>query len=132
MAKRWGPRRRAMTLKADQLLETEPQYRFSEISLRPTPHPWKRPHARAASSLSPSRRSSEIGIPASLREKEMVGGRRPDRVRGKAILDWIADEARRREIGRLFLESGVRNERAHHLFEHEGFHVVSVVMMRSL
>jgi GNAT superfamily N-acetyltransferase len=51
---------------------------------------------------------------------------------GKAILDWIVEEARRREIGRLFLESGVRNERAHHFFEQEGFHVVSVVMMRSL
>jgi GNAT superfamily N-acetyltransferase len=51
---------------------------------------------------------------------------------GKAIFDWIATEAKGRKINRLFLESGVRNERAHHLFEEEGFHIVSVVMMRTL
>jgi len=51
---------------------------------------------------------------------------------GKAVLDWIAAEARTRNIRRLFLESGVQNERAHHFFEHEGFQTVSVVMMRSL
>jgi|SRR6185437_8164419 GNAT superfamily N-acetyltransferase len=51
---------------------------------------------------------------------------------GKSILDWIAGEARTRNIRRLFLESGVRNERAHRFFEQDGFHVVSVVMMRSL
>jgi GNAT superfamily N-acetyltransferase len=51
---------------------------------------------------------------------------------GKAILDWIAAEARTRNISRLFLESGVHNEHAHHFFEREGFQTVSVVMMRSL
>jgi GNAT superfamily N-acetyltransferase len=51
---------------------------------------------------------------------------------GKAILDWIAAEARARDIRRLFLESGVGNERAHHFFEQEGFQTVSIVMMRSL
>lgn len=51
---------------------------------------------------------------------------------GKAILDWIADEAKARNIRRLFLESGVHNEHAHHFFEREGFRTVSIVMMRSL
>jgi GNAT superfamily N-acetyltransferase len=51
---------------------------------------------------------------------------------GKAIVDWIADEARSRKIGRLFLESGLTNERAHAFFEREGFHPTSVVMMRAL
>jgi len=43
-----------------------------------------------------------------------------------------AAEARLRDIRRLFLESGLQNERAHHFFEQEGFHAVSVIMMRSL
>lgn len=51
---------------------------------------------------------------------------------GKAVIDWIANEARARRIGRLFLESGLTNERAHAFFEREGFHPTSVVMMRSL
>src|ERR1041385_3739046 len=51
---------------------------------------------------------------------------------GKTILDWIAAEARLREIGRLFLESKVQQERTHHFFEREGFQVCSFVMLRSL
>jgi GNAT superfamily N-acetyltransferase len=51
---------------------------------------------------------------------------------GAAIIEWIATEARARRIGRLFLESGVCNDRAHHAFERAGFGVCSVVMMRSL
>ncbi len=51
---------------------------------------------------------------------------------GRAMLDWIAAEARARRIGRLFLESGIANERAHHFFEREGFRPTSVVMMREL
>ena len=51
---------------------------------------------------------------------------------GKAVLDWLADEARARGIRRLFLESGITNKRAHDFFEREGFHPTSVVMMKSL
>jgi GNAT superfamily N-acetyltransferase len=51
---------------------------------------------------------------------------------GKAMLDWIATEAQARGIRRLFLESGVDNERAHSFFEREGFRPTSVVMMREL
>ncbi|HEY4165661.1 MAG TPA: GNAT family N-acetyltransferase [Reyranella sp.] len=51
---------------------------------------------------------------------------------GKAMLDWIAEEARARGVRRLFLESGIDNERAHDFFEREGFRPTSVVMMKSL
>jgi GNAT superfamily N-acetyltransferase len=51
---------------------------------------------------------------------------------GKAMLDWIAAEARTRGIRRLFLESGITNKRAHDFFEREGFRPTSVVMMREL
>jgi GNAT superfamily N-acetyltransferase len=51
---------------------------------------------------------------------------------GKAMLDWLADEARARGIRRLFLESGITNKRAHDFFEREGFRPTSVVMMKSL
>jgi GNAT superfamily N-acetyltransferase len=51
---------------------------------------------------------------------------------GKTMLDWIAAEAKARGIRRLFLESGVTNNRAHHFFEREGFRPTSVVMMRDL
>jgi len=51
---------------------------------------------------------------------------------GKAMLDWIAAEARVRGIVRLFLESGLANRRAHDFFEREGFRPTSVVMMKSL
>jgi GNAT superfamily N-acetyltransferase len=72
------------------------------------------------------------GVPFAIVEDLIVSPAMRSQGIGKAILDWIAAEARERDIGRLFLESGVRNERAHHLFEQEGFHIVSVVMMRSL
>ncbi|MGO4711071.1 GNAT family N-acetyltransferase [Bradyrhizobium sp. 2TAF24] len=51
---------------------------------------------------------------------------------GTTVIEWIAAEARERRIRRLFLESGVHNERAHHFFERSGFEICSVVMMRSL
>jgi GNAT superfamily N-acetyltransferase len=51
---------------------------------------------------------------------------------GKAVLDWVAAEARIRGIRRLFLESGFGNERAHAFFEREGFRPTSVVMMKEL
>jgi GNAT superfamily N-acetyltransferase len=51
---------------------------------------------------------------------------------GKAILDWIADEARKVSCYRLFLESGFDNHHAHDFFHREGFVEISVVMMRKL
>jgi len=72
------------------------------------------------------------GVPFAIIEDLIVDPSRRSQGIGKAILDWIAAEARTREVRRLFLESGVQNERAHHFFEQEGFQTVSVVMMRSL
>jgi GNAT superfamily N-acetyltransferase len=76
--------------------------------------------------------AGEAGVPFAIVEDLIVLPSMRSQGIGKAILDWIAAEARTRDIGRLFLESGVQNERAHHFFEQEGFQTVSVVMMRSL
>lgn len=51
---------------------------------------------------------------------------------GQIILDWIFDAARKEGIVRAFLESGKDNEDAHHFFERNGFHQVSIVMMADL
>lgn len=49
---------------------------------------------------------------------------------GSQFLDWISQECAARGIRRMFLESGIENDHAHHFFEREGFEKVSVVMMR--
>jgi GNAT superfamily N-acetyltransferase len=76
--------------------------------------------------------AGSAGVPFAIVEDLIVAPAVRNRGVGKAVLDWIADQARSRRIGRLFLESGVHNERAHHMFEQEGFGICSVVMMRSL
>jgi GNAT superfamily N-acetyltransferase len=73
-----------------------------------------------------------VPTPFAIIEDLVVTGERRSLGIGKAVMDWIAAEALARDIGRLFLESGIANERAHHFFEREGFSTVSVVMMRSL
>ena len=40
---------------------------------------------------------------------------------GSQFLEWARAECRARGIGRMFLESGIANEHAHHFFEREGF-----------
>jgi GNAT superfamily N-acetyltransferase len=60
-------------------------------------------------------------------DKSLRGGGR-----GQAIVDWIVKQMLHAGISRLFLESGIGNKRAHHLFERMGFTPVSVVMMRQL
>lgn len=49
---------------------------------------------------------------------------------GSLFLKWISKECAARGISRMFLESGIENDNAHHFFEREGFRQVSVVMMR--
>jgi GNAT superfamily N-acetyltransferase len=49
---------------------------------------------------------------------------------GSQFLKWIDKECAARGISRMFLESGIENDHAHHFFEREGFQKVSVVMMR--
>lgn len=51
---------------------------------------------------------------------------------GSKLLDWISDQCRAFGVGRLFLESGIRNEAAHAFFRNKGFEVASVVMLRDL
>lgn len=49
-----------------------------------------------------------------------------------SLLAWIEAHARRRGIKYGFLESGVRNTRAHKFFEKHGYAVVSQVMLKAL
>jgi GNAT superfamily N-acetyltransferase len=51
---------------------------------------------------------------------------------GQEILDWVFAQGRREAIKRAFLESGKDNHDAHHFFERNGFHQVSIVMMADL
>jgi GNAT superfamily N-acetyltransferase len=71
-------------------------------------------------------------VPFAIVEDLIVAPETRGRGIGKAMLDWIAEEAQARGIRRLFLESGANNRRAHAFFEREGFHPTSVVMMREL
>ena len=48
------------------------------------------------------------------------------------MVDWIFNEALKEGIKRAFLESGKENHDAHHFFERNGFHQVSIVMMADL
>ena len=47
-----------------------------------------------------------------------------------ACLRWIETQARALHIRRLFLESGLENDSAHHFFEHVGFNQCSIVMSK--
>lgn len=49
-----------------------------------------------------------------------------------AYLRWIETQARELNIRRLFLESGLDNDSAHHFFEHAGFKQCSIVMSKPL
>lgn len=51
---------------------------------------------------------------------------------GSHYMAWVEGECRKRSIGRLFLESGLHNDQAHHFFERQGFATTSVVMMKEL
>lgn len=51
---------------------------------------------------------------------------------GQQFFTWIEQECRTKGIQRLFLESGIQNQGAHHFFEKAGFAPVSVTMMKEL
>lgn len=51
---------------------------------------------------------------------------------GSFFMKWVDEECLKRGINRQFLESGLHNHDAHHLFERQGFKQVSVVMMKEL
>jgi GNAT superfamily N-acetyltransferase len=71
-------------------------------------------------------------VPHAVIEDLVVDSSRRNSGIGKAVMDWIASEAKVRNIHRLILESGLTNERAHEFFEREGFVACSKVMMREL
>lgn len=51
---------------------------------------------------------------------------------GSEMLRWVESEAREAGIQIVILESGIRNKRAHELFERHGYSVKSIVMGKSL
>ena len=68
--------------------------------------------------------------PYAILEDMMVDPKVRSHGHGSRFLRWIEAECARRGISRMFLESGITNDHAHHFFEREGFKKVSVVMMR--
>jgi GNAT superfamily N-acetyltransferase len=73
-----------------------------------------------------------VPIPFIVLEDIVVEGHKRGSGIGQAILDWVFAQARQEGIERAFLESGKDNHDAHHFFERNGFHQVSIVMMADL
>jgi GNAT superfamily N-acetyltransferase len=51
---------------------------------------------------------------------------------GGRLLAWVEVELKASGIDRVFLESGIGNQSAHHFFEHKGYAVCSVNMLKTL
>jgi ribosomal protein S18 acetylase RimI-like enzyme len=51
---------------------------------------------------------------------------------GRAVFAWLQVEMKTAGIGRIFLESGQNNERAHRFFKSQGFAPCSIVMLKEL
>jgi len=51
---------------------------------------------------------------------------------GKAIINWVTQQAEAAGCDRIFLESGLGNHKAHELFHREGFAETSVVMRKTI
>jgi GNAT superfamily N-acetyltransferase len=76
--------------------------------------------------------NTDVPIPFMIVEDIVVDRHRRGGGLGQQLLDWIFAEARHEGIKRGFLESGKDNHDAHHFFERNGFHQVSIVMMADL
>jgi GNAT superfamily N-acetyltransferase len=76
--------------------------------------------------------NSSVPIPFIVLEDIVVERRKRGSGIGQQMLDWVFAQARQEGIKRVFLESGKDNHDAHHFFERNGFHQVSVVMMATL
>ncbi|HLH92401.1 MAG TPA: GNAT family N-acetyltransferase [Xanthobacteraceae bacterium] len=74
--------------------------------------------------------SRKANVPFGVVEDIVIDARLRDHGRGEAMMTWMIDTFRRAGIDRVFLESGITNDSAHHLFERLGFKTVSIVMMR--
>ena len=51
---------------------------------------------------------------------------------GRDFLNWITEQMREQGLRRIFLESGLGNDDAHHWFVNHGFEQVSIVMMAEI
>lgn len=51
---------------------------------------------------------------------------------GRAVFSWLLWEMKKAGIGRIFLESGQNNERAHRFFKSQGFAPCSIVMLKEV
>ncbi len=71
-------------------------------------------------------------IPFAVLEDIVVAQDRRGEHIGQSLLDWVFGQVREQKIGRIFLESGLNNHVAHHWFERNGFHQVSIVMMANV
>ena len=74
--------------------------------------------------------SREANVPFGIVEDIVIDEKLRGHGRGETMMQWMIDEFRRAGVKRVFLESGITNDSAHHLFEHLGFKTVSIVMMR--
>ncbi len=74
--------------------------------------------------------SRKAVVPFGVVEDIVVPAQLRDQGRGEAMMRWIIESLARSGIKRVFLESGITNHSAHHLFERLGFETVSIVMMR--
>lgn len=73
-----------------------------------------------------------VPVPFIVLEDIVVERSNRDRGIGQAMIDWIFEGAKNEGARRVFLESGKENHDAHHFFERNGFHQVSIVMMANL
>ena len=74
--------------------------------------------------------SHDAAVPYGIIEDIVVDNSRRGGGLGEQIMRWIFAQMEAAGIRRQFLESGIGNESAHHLFERLGFRMISVVMMR--
>jgi ribosomal protein S18 acetylase RimI-like enzyme len=74
--------------------------------------------------------SHDCNVPHGIIEDIIIDRWSRGKGHGETMMRWLLDNFERSGIARVFLESGLSNERAHHLFERLGFKTISVVMMR--
>ena len=68
-------------------------------------------------------------IPYGIVEDIVINSADRGHAKGDAMMRWIIEHFQRAGIKRIFLESGITNERAHHFFERLGFKQTSIVMI---
>jgi len=74
--------------------------------------------------------AADAPIPYGVIEDIVIDGTRRGKGLGEEFMRWLIDSFAQAGARRTFLESGIGNESAHHLFERLGFKTTSIVMMR--